>query len=308
MSSSGLGGEDQRDSFVCCKHWTLYLSSTTGYLVTREAIEFSRSWEGLARPSKGSRQGHWARLGMGALSTSAPAVPLLAPVCSLHPNPLPSPGVGPIPCSAVGLRRLGTGAQMQASLDALLTMGLGFLGEGKTGWHAGERADTRKMCPEQRKSHRTGLRGWEISSLMGKRFSVAGKQRQSRGPRLGRHSQALTGSPLVGLGPSLLIPAPQPTLAVLEEVSRSCSSPPREHAGPDRPSAPCPVPGPTLRLCLSWSSRCSRPGCLLGFSQGGFVRPAVCEPLGWTQTRYGHVVPAPAARDSAASRGREPGF
>lgn len=128
MSSSGVGGEDQRDSFVCCNHWTLYLSSTTSYLVTRVAIEFSRSWEGLARPSKGSRQGHWVSLGMGALSTSAPAVPLLTPVCSLHPNPIPSPGVGPRPCSAVGLQRFGRGSQMQASLDALLTMGLGFFG------------------------------------------------------------------------------------------------------------------------------------------------------------------------------------
>lgn len=128
MSSSGLGGEDQRDSFVCCKHWTLYLSSTTGYLVTREAIEFSRSWEGLARPSKGSRQGHWARLGMGALSTSAPAVPLLAPVCSLHPNPLPSPGVGPIPCSAVGLRRLGTGGSDAGLPGCPPDYGAGFFG------------------------------------------------------------------------------------------------------------------------------------------------------------------------------------
>lgn len=104
----------------------------------------------------------------------------------------------------------------------------------------------RKMYLEQKTSHRTGLRGWEISSLIGKKFSVARKQRQSRGPRLGPRSRALTGSLLVGLSPSLLILALQPTLAVMEEVSRPCSSsPPRERAGPDRLIAPCPVLCPT---------------------------------------------------------------
>lgn len=79
--------------------------------------------------------------------------------------------------------------------------------------------------------------------------------RQSRGPHLGPHSRALTGSLLVGLSPSLLIPALQPTLAVMEEVSRlCCSSPPREHAGPDRLIAvPSPVPRPTLVFILEQS-------------------------------------------------------
>lgn len=66
--------------------WTLYLSSSTSYLVTRVAIEFSRSWKGLARPSRGLRQkGHWASLGIGALCTLSPcSAPrsLLSAVCT----------------------------------------------------------------------------------------------------------------------------------------------------------------------------------------------------------------------------------
>lgn len=42
------------------------------------------------------------------------------------------------------------------------------------------------MYLEQEEKSHTGLRGWEISSLMGKKtISVAEKQRQSGGPHLG---------------------------------------------------------------------------------------------------------------------------
>lgn len=121
------------------------------------------------------------------------------------------------------------------------------------------------MYLEQEEKSQTGMRGWDISSLMGKKISVVGKQKQSGGPHVGPPPQTLTGSPPAGLGPSLLIPAPQRAPAALEEVSRpGSSSPPREHAGPDLLVALGPVPCPARLLCLSWSSGGSRPGCLPG--------------------------------------------
>lgn len=53
-----------------------------------------------------------------------------------------------------------------------------------------------------------------------KKFSVIGEQRQNEDPHGGPPPWALTGSPLVGHSPSLLIPALPSTLAGLEEVSR----------------------------------------------------------------------------------------
>lgn len=43
------------------------------------------------------------------------------------------------------------------------------------------RPGTGEMCLEQGKSRRTGLRGWEISSLVRKKFFVLGKTEASSG-------------------------------------------------------------------------------------------------------------------------------
>lgn len=77
---------------------------------------------------------------------------------------------------------------MQAPREALLAMGLSFWGVRETG--------TGKMCPEQGKSHGIGLRGWKVSSLMGKKpFSVVGEQRQHEGPHLEPHPWAWGSQP-----------------------------------------------------------------------------------------------------------------
>lgn len=83
-------------------------------------------------------------------------------------------------------------------MQALLAMGLLLWGVREAG--------TGKIRPEQGKSHRTGLRGWKISSLLERKILCCWGTE--------------AGYPLVGHSPSLLIPAPQSTLAGLGKVSR----------------------------------------------------------------------------------------
>lgn len=74
--------------------WTLHLSSSTSYLVTRVAIEFSRYRRGcqalLKLEAKAlGRPGHGRSLHM-----QPPPCLSLTPACSLHPNLLPGGGQG----------------------------------------------------------------------------------------------------------------------------------------------------------------------------------------------------------------------
>lgn len=119
------------------------------------------------------------------------------------------------------------------------------------GWAGG---CIRKMYLEQEGKSQYRAEGMGNFFLDGKKQSLLLRNRGEWRLSPGVPPQALTGPPLAGLSPSLLIPAPQPTLAALEGVSRPCSSsPPREPAGPDMLIAPCPGPCPARLLCLSWS-------------------------------------------------------
>lgn len=164
------------------------------------------------------------------------------------------------------------------------------------------------MCLEQEEKSQYRAEGIRNFFLDGKKQSLLLRNRGEWRPSPVAPPQALTGSPLAGLSPSLLIPAPQPTLAALAGVSRPCSSsPPREPAGPDMLIALCPGPCPARLLCLSWRvPACCRPGCLLGFShaaQCGLLCVSRC----WTQTRCSRS-PCSAPGEALHSlRGRETG-
>lgn len=147
------------------------------YLVTRDAIESSGPGEALARPSLDWKQGHWAALGMGTLCTLCPALcSLLSVLCTLICSRI---------CDCVGvllscgLRRLKRGTQMHQIWRSCWLWGPFWVCVGGCGGVG--RPGTGEMCLEQGKSRRTGLRGWEISSLVRKKFFVLGKTEASSG-------------------------------------------------------------------------------------------------------------------------------
>lgn len=118
-------------------------------MVTRVATEFSRCWEGPARPSLGWSMASWAWV--SSAHSFLALLLLLTPVCCLHPDPHRALGQNPGPpgCGSEESEWGGDVAEMQT----LLAMGpFGVVGDG-------ERSGNRKMCQGQRKSHRTGLRG-----------------------------------------------------------------------------------------------------------------------------------------------------
>ena len=187
---------------------------------------------------------------------------------------------------------------MQTPVKALLAVGC-FTGVRGVG------SGIRKVYLEQEEKSQDRAEGMGHFFLDGKKKICCWETEAEWWPSHRAPPQTLTGSPLVGLGPSLLIPAPQPTLAALEEVSRPCSSsPPREHAGPDLLIALCPVPCPARLLCLSWSSGGSRPGCLLGLLTHWLIAAALRETPGWAQSR--DCAHSPCPHDAQAAGGREP--
>ena len=110
---------------------------------------------------------------MGTLCTLCPALSLGSPLsvlCTLILSRI---------CDCVGvllscgLRKLKRGTQMHPDLEVILAMGPVL---GVCRW-----VGTGEMCLEQGKSHRTGLRGWEISSLVRKKFFVLRKTEASSG-------------------------------------------------------------------------------------------------------------------------------